>query len=483
MVQDLGGDALYKRFTDVPFPGRLLMLGCGSIGQCVLPMLLRHTDMTPDRMRILTADETGRAAAAELGIAFTVEPLSQDTYTNVLTKYLRRGDFLLNLSVDVSSIDLIDLCQKQGVLYVDTSVERWPGFSTNHAVSIVDRTIYAEFEQVQDLQRKHGAGVTAVINHGANPGLVNQFVKQALMHIARDTCEGMLPPTPRSREEWANLMHDLKVRVIQVAERDTQSTKVIKQPGEFVNTWSIDGFIVEAVQPVEVGWGTHEKELPADAHEHTFGDKAAVYLDRPGALTPVRSWTPREGSYHGFLITHSEAISTSDYYTCRDGDTVTFRPTAMYAYHPCDDAVLSLREYAGNNWKMPRTKRILMDEIERGSDELGVLLMGHKKRAYWYGSDLSIAQARELVPNQNATVMQVAAGALAAVVWALENPEKGICGPEDLDFQRVLEVALPYLGTVHGTYTSWTPLRDRRNPLFPDDMNLGDPWQFKNFRV
>jgi homospermidine synthase len=102
--------------------------------------------------------------------------------------------------------------------------------------------------------------------------------------------------------------------------------------------------------PAEFGWGTHEKELPPDGHEHVNGGKYGIYLDRPGALTPVRSWTPREGSYHGFLITHIESITTADYFTVRDAEgKVVYRPTVMYAYHPCDDAVLSLREYAGNN--------------------------------------------------------------------------------------------------------------------------------------
>ena len=278
-------------------------------------------------------------------------------------------------------------------------------------------------------------------------------------------------------------MQSLKIRVIQVAERDTQASQQLKQLDEFVNTWSIDAFLVEATQPVEIGWGTHEKEFPADGHEHTFGSKAAIYLNRPGALTSVRSWTPREGPYHGFLVTHDESITTADYYTVNDGEKVEFRPTVMYAYHPCDDAVLSLREYAGNNWKAPRKKRIMFDEIEHGADELGVLLLGHRKRAYWFGSDLSIAQARELLPGQNATTMQVAAGVLSGVIWALENPKRGIMEPEDLDFKRALEIATPYLGIVHGKYTNWTPLRDRKDPLFPEDISADDPWQFKNFRV
>jgi len=472
-------------YTKAVFPGRLLMLGCGSIGKAVLPMLLRHTDITPERIRIITSDDSGKHTAADAGIEFVLETLTPENYTSILRKNLKEGDFLLNLSVDVSSPDLIVWCQKHGVLYVDTSTERWPGFSTDATLSIMERTNYVEREQFLDLQKKYVDGPTAVVNHGANPGLISHFLKAALLDIARDVGNGAAAMgSPADQDGWAKLMQELKVRTIQVAERDTQLSPALKQADEFVNTWSIDGLLSEATMPAEFGWGTHEKELPSDGHEHASGGKYAIYLDRPGALTPIRSWTPREGPYHGFLITHIESITTADYFTIKDAEgKVVYRPTVMYAYHPCDDAVLSLREYAGNNWKQPKKKRILMDEIEHGSDELGVLIMGHKKRSYWYGSDLSIAQVRELVPHQNATTLQVAAGALGALVWALENPKRGILEPEDLDFKRILEVATPYLGTVHGKYTSWTPLRARKDPLFVEDIATADPWQFKNFRV
>lgn len=485
LVETPVAEAIQKElYTKAAFSGQLVMLGCGTIGQCILPMLLRHTDITPERMRIITANDLGKHVAAGYGIEFLVDPLTHENYAAVLKKHLKKGDFLLNLSVDVQSSDLFEWCQKHEVMYVDTSTEQWPGFAVDPGVPLEERTNYALREKISKIRQKYKEGPTAVIDHGANPGLISHFAKAAILDVARDTGYGLMPETPTTREEWAALAASLKVRVIQVAERDTQYSGKFKQPDEFVNTWSVDGFLSEATQPVEFGWGTHEKDFPGDGHEFSFGSKAAIYLDRPGALTPVRSWTPREGPYHGFLVTHDECITLAEYFTVHDENgAVVYRPTVMYAYHPCDDAVLSLREYAGNNFRQPRKKRIMFDEIEHGADELGVLLMGHRKRAYWYGSDLSIAQARELISHQNATAMQVAAGAMAALIWALENPRKGICEPEDLDFRRILEIASPYLGIVHGKYTSWTPLRERKNPLFPEDISAADPWQFKNFRV
>lgn len=58
---------------------------------------------------------------------------------------------------------------------------------------------------------------------------------------------------------------------------------------------------------------------------------------------------PDPGPQYGFLVTHNEAISIADFFTVRDKDgEVTYRPTCHYAYHPANDAVLSLHEMFGN---------------------------------------------------------------------------------------------------------------------------------------
>jgi homospermidine synthase len=101
---------------------------------------------------------------------------------------------------------------------------------------------------------------------------------------------------------------------------------------------------------------------------------------------------------------------------------------------------------------------------------------------YWYGSRLSIEQARELAPHNNATTLQVAAGILAGMVWALRHPDAGLVEPDDLDYEMVLEVASPYLGELVGEYGDWTPLQGRSR-LFREEMDEEDPWQFVNFRV
>ncbi|HEY7996400.1 MAG TPA: saccharopine dehydrogenase C-terminal domain-containing protein, partial [Steroidobacteraceae bacterium] len=393
---------------------------------------------------------------------------------------LAAGDFLLNVSVDVSSLALIELCQEKGALYLDTCIEPWPGGYTDPTVPAAKRTNYALREEALALRATSERAPTAVLTHGANPGLVSHLVKQALLNIAADT--GVDAGAPATRLEWAQLARKLGVKVIHVAERDTQIASKPKQPGEFVNTWSVDGFVSEGCQPAEMGWGTHERNFPRDGKRHDAGSGAAIYLMQPGAATRVRTWTPKAGHFYGFCITHSEAISIADYFTVREGATVAYRPTVHYAYHPSDSAVMSVHELAGRNYLQQERQRILMDEISGGIDELGVLLAGHKKNAYWYGSQLSIGEARQLAPYNNATSLQVCVSVLAGVIWAMENPNLGIVEPDEMDFRRNLEICLPYLGPVVGEYTEWTPLHERER-LFPEDLDKGDPWQFKNVRV
>lgn len=462
------------------FDGRLILLGFGSVAQATLPLLLRHLDIAPSHIRIISRSPDRTGIAAGYGIEFTAQPLTEENYEAILDSCMREGDFLLNLSVDVASLDLIRYCRRRNILYLDTCIEPWAGGYTDVSLSPSQRSNYALREQVLGLRLDRRTGPTALVTQGANPGLASVFVKQALLGMARDN--DMMPARPTRFAQWAALAQQLDIKVIHIAERDTQISGRRKQGNEFVNTWSVEGFVSEGLQPAELGWGSHERHWPHDAGRHCYGGEAAIFLNRPGVATRVRSWTPLEGPYHGFLVTHGESISIADHLTLREGGKLRYRPTVHYAYHPCDDAVLSLHEMAGKNWKLQRQHRIMRKEIDSGMDELGVLLMGNPKGAYWFGSRLSIEQARKLAPHNSATSLQVAAGILGGMVWAIRNPDAGIVEPDDIDDELVMHIAAPYLGEVVGQYSDWTPLAGRC-ALFEEPVDKDDPWQFINFRV
>jgi homospermidine synthase len=463
--------------------GPIVMIGFGSIGKGTLPLIERHFDYDKSRFVIIDPHEDGELAKQH-GVRFIKEGVTRDNYRELLVPLLTAGSgqgFCVNLSVDTSSVDIMTMCREIGALYVDTVIEPWAGFYFDKNIGPEDRSNYALRETLLAAKRKSPGGTTAVSTCGANPGMVSWFVKQALLDIARDTDTPF--NQPKSREGWSELARKLGVKGIHIAERDTQRSKSPKPMDVFVNTWSVEGFVSEGMQPAELGWGTHEKWMPENGRKHEIGCRAAIYLLQPGANTRVRSWCPTPGAQYGFLVTHNESISISDYFTVRDGQNVVYRPTCHYAYHPANDAVLSLHEIFGATGKMQEKWHILDEhEIVDGIDELGVLLYGHAKNAYWYGSQLSIEETRRVAPYQNATGMQVSSAVLAGMVWALENPTEGIVEADEMDFRRCLEIQMPYLGPVKGFYTDWTPLADRPG-LFPEDIDTSDPWQFRNVLV
>jgi homospermidine synthase len=467
--------------------GPVVMIGFGSIGRGALPLIERHFKFDRSRMTVIDPRQELREELDEQGIAFVQEAVTKKNYKKILKPLLTKGGgqgFCVNLSVDTGSVDLMRLCRDLGVLYIDTVVEPWLGFYFNDKADNASRTNYALRETLLVEKRKHPGGPTAVSTCGANPGMVSWLVKQALVNLAGDLGMTFSEPETQDREGWAGLMRRAGVKGIHIAERDTQRTKKPKPMDVFWNTWSVEGFISEGLQPAELGWGTHEKWMPKNGRKHSRGSKAAIYLEQPGANTRVRSWCPTPGPQYGFLVTHNEAISIADFFTVRSKkDKVQYRPTCHYAYHPCNDAVLSLHEMFGAAGK-PQSVHHVLDENELvdGADELGVLLYGHDRNAYWYGSQLTVEEARELAPHQNATGMQVTSAVLAGMVWALENPEAGIVEADEMDYRRCLEVQKPYLGPVKGYYTDWTPL-DGRPALFAENLDEKDPWQFRNILV
>ncbi len=457
--------------------GPIVIIGFGSIGKGTLPLIQRHFEFDAARLTVIDPNPDTHLFLAQHEVRHLQVAITRENYRAVLGELFAEGrGFCVNLSVDTSSLDLMKLCRELGVLYIDTVVEPWAGYYFDTADNAA-RTNYALRQKVRDEKAAHPGGPTAVSCCGANPGMVSWFVKEALLTLARDT--GHAVPAPERREDWAALMQGLGVKGVHVAERDTQARRLPRPRGTFVNTWSVEGFIAEGFQPAELGWGTHETWFPENGHRHDTGCRAGIWLDRPGAITRVHTWCPTPGPQFGFLVTHNEAISISDYYTVGDPAAPEFRPTCHYAYHPCDDAVLSLHEMFGSGRQQTSHEILDVDEIVEGIDELGVLLFGHERNALWYGSRLSNAEARKLAPYQNATGLQVTSAVLAGMVWALENPRAGIVETDEMDHERCLQVQRPYLGPIEAHYTDWTPLQDRWEH-FPEDIDESDPWLFRN---
>ncbi len=428
--------------------------------------------------------------ALEKGATYIQDQITQDNLDSQLKKYLSAGDFLLDLAWNIDANTILNWCHDNGVLYLNTSIEQWDPYEGGANKHPLERTLYHRHMSMREMKSKwNKVGATAIVEHGANPGLVSHLVKKSMVDIAtlalKESKAAAGVEGALTDERYNDLAHLLGIKVIHISERDTQVTNKPKQWGEFVNTWSVEGFYEEGIAPAELGWGTHEKTLPLNAYEHQSGPKNQIAIAQPGATTWVRSWVPNF-EIHGMVIRHGEAFTISDHLTVWDGSKALYRPTVHYAYCPTNEAIASMKELEMRSWDLHKNQRIMNDEITDGDDRLGVLLMGHPYKAWWTGSLLNIHDSRKLIPDQSATTVQVASAVYAAVAWAMKNPDKGLLVPDELPWREVLGYAEKYWGGIHSEASSWDPLMNRKD-LFEGwngkKVDSSDPWQFSNFLV
>jgi homospermidine synthase len=479
----------------VKFEGRVLVLGCGSVSQCLQPLLLKHLGMDFSRLSIMDFEDN-RSTVADIlaaGARYVQKRLTRQNMATLLAKHVGPGDLIIDLAWNIDCGEITQWCTDNGVMYINTSVEEWDPYLDAERQPPTTRTLYHRHRKLRSrvaTWKKNGP--TIVVEHGANPGLVSHWTKIALDDITEAMLQGRAPRATKAAlqqaagaGDYAGLAHHTGTKVIHISERDTQIANRPKEVDEFVNTWSIEGFYEEGVAPAEMGWGTHERSLPNGAHTYDYGPRSQICLAQPGMNTWVRSWVPLGGEIRGMVIRHGEALTITEHLTVWDDDRPVYRPTVHYAYLPTDAAIASLHELRMRNLVMQSRLRIMNDEITTGRDELGVLLMGHAFTSWWVGSQLDIDETRQLVPGQNATTLQVAASVLGAVFWMIRNPRRGFHVPDDLPHDRVLAVANPYLGPCPSVRSDWTPMKNRVD-LFAKWGGAAPPadddvWQFGSF--
>ncbi len=483
-----------QKLESTSFAGNVVIIGCGSVAQCTLPILLKETDISPTRITVVDFVDNRQRIQAQLsaGVTYLQQRINEENFSTLLGSLLKAGDLLIDLGWNIDTVSLIEWCRERGVLFVNTSVEAWNPYQDPERRDPREYTLYVRQMELRKMVQRWGRndGPTAVVDHGANPGLVSHFTKHAL----REICERILVTKPNDsraaaianaleKRDFKSMAQLANVQVIHVSERDTQATHTPKRVNEFVNTWSIEGLYEEGVAPAEMGWGTHERTLPPGGYEFEDGPRNAICLSSLGVNTFVRSWVP-SGQIVGMVIRHGEAFGISDRLTVWHGNKAVYRPTVHYVYCPSDAAVASLHELRMRQYELQPNHRILNDEIVEGWDELGVLLMGHDFNAWWTGTVLDIQEARELVPNQNATTVQVAISVVAAVQWMFKNPRKGFLLPDDMDEREVLALSKRYLGRFVSEQVSWNPLRDldvSYTAYGSDKPKEDEMWQFGTF--
>jgi homospermidine synthase len=476
----------------IEFKNNILIVGYGAVSKCTLPILLKEIDVPAENITVIDFEDKAGSIKEfiDKGVKFFRERITPENINSLLSKYLKSGDLLIDLAWNIDCNEIVGWCHNNNVLYINASVEEWDSLSDVKKKSPLEKSLYYRQMRLREMSKDWKDSVTAVVDHGANPGLISHFVKQGLIDIA-DRLIKEKKVSDKDRDVLLNLIKEnnfaelamkLEVKVIHCSERDEQITNRPKEVDEFVGTWSIEGLREEGTAPAEMGWGTHEKKLPKLANVPTYGPKNQIFLSQMGMNTIVHSWVPNQ-EIIGMVIRHGEAFGISDCLTVWKKRKAIYRPTVHYAYMPCHETLSSLQELKARNYNIQPKLRIMYDEIISGEDILGALLMGHKYNSWWTGSILGIDEARKLAPGQNATTVQVAIGVIAAIMWMIENPNKGFCIPDDLPYEYILKISKPYLGKFVSEPSDWTPLKNREIYFKENQESIPDkdPWQFRNF--
>ncbi|HLZ53964.1 MAG TPA: saccharopine dehydrogenase NADP-binding domain-containing protein, partial [Verrucomicrobiae bacterium] len=285
------------------FKNKILFVGYGAVAQCALPILFKHLKTPAQNVTVMDFEDRRGVLAPWLkrGVKFARKRVTRENMGELLGKYLSAGDVLIDLAWNIDCCEILQWCHERGVLYVNTSVELWDPYENSQGAPPQKMTLYWRHMNLRRMISQWSQpGPTAVVEHGANPGLISHFTKQGLIDIGKRAIKDRKITGSTAEEvqqliaggKFNRLAMKLGVKVVHCSERDTQITDEPKAVDEFANTWSVEGFREEGTTTAEMGWGTHEKELPELAHEHADGPRNQICLARMGINTWVRSWVP-----------------------------------------------------------------------------------------------------------------------------------------------------------------------------------------------
>ena len=260
------------------FNNKILIIGYGSVSQCTLPVLMDKIDVPLKNITIIDFEDKSKALKkyTDHGLKYVCEKITPGNLNQVLSEYVDDGGLLIDLAWNIGANDIIKWCHDHNVLYVNTSVELWDPVEGIYTKSLFEKSLYWRQMQLLELSESWKNAPTAVIDHGANPGLISHFVKQALLDITARICTDK-KVSPKDEEEichlakkmdFPQLAKKLGIKVIHCSERDTQITNKPKEVNEFVGTWSIEGLWEEGTSASPIGLG-HAREKFAPMGEYT----------------------------------------------------------------------------------------------------------------------------------------------------------------------------------------------------------------------
>ncbi|MDB6114125.1 MAG: hss, partial [Lacunisphaera sp.] len=168
------------------FKNKILFVGYGAVAECTLPILFKHLKVPAKNVTIMDFEDRSKKLRqwTAKGVHFVRDRVTESNMTTLLAKHVGPGDILIDLAWNIDACEILQWCHDNGVRYINTSTELWDPYSSGPNAHPTTKTLYYRHMNLRRMLKKWKTkGPTAVIEHGANPGLISHFVKQGLIDI------------------------------------------------------------------------------------------------------------------------------------------------------------------------------------------------------------------------------------------------------------------------------------------------------------
>ena len=443
----------------IKFNGNILQLGFGAVGKSFYEIVKNEIGFDNNRYFVIAATtDTIDFYLENGGIKenFSGEGLTKKDYKARLGSILKEGDLLIDFSSQTGSSNIINWCAENNVMYINTGDNDWPDEVWNG--SFFDNSINVVKMQQDFANNPNINKHPIVIQHGNNPGIVSHYAKMGLRYIVETQFKDDKNLNDLAARGAYNLLaRELGVKMVQISDKDEQQANIPFSPDVLYNTWCPESFYWECVMKAEFTIGSHEDIKGLDATEETDTEAGYIQLSKMGMEYNGLSYCP-SGEFRGRLIPHEETFSISRLLEVWEDGKLVYRPTCLFVYQACDIAEQFMQNINEGDPLPTNSQVMYYDKVTHGAEYVGTFLLGDKFDPVWLGNGVCDKLIAEMGYSswQMPTVLPVAASALGALCWMLQNQnKKGLFFPEDInEFDYIVGIAEKYIApTIYQTFT------------------------------
>ena len=465
----------------VTFDGKIVQFGFGAVGKSFYEKVRKEIKFNENKYYVITTNKEEFTAYVNLGgmvANFIVAEIAKDNFEQVFSKYLNEGDLLIDFADTVGTKDICKWCAEKNIMYTNTGEADWPeNWYSIFNENLKKQEIKAYYQNINEKNK-----YPIVLQHGNNPGLVSHFVKAGLEYIVNNQYKKNKEIKELIKHNKFNeVAQKIGLKMIHVNDIDLQKINETYNKDTLYNTWCVDSFFFEMLSEATFDIGTDEKITYTDDCKLLDNVNGFIEFKNLAIDKKCKTIYPN-GKFNGFLVPHEETITIAKSLEVRQNNKTIYRPSVMFIYSPCEyarkyfetakigeyvdskvpkqlDAESKDEEIIVRGYKYPKNATIVYKEnIESGTEYVGVLLLGNNFNPVWVGNRIEIPYLYKHEKDsywQTPTITPVAMSALSAVCWMIKNKEKGgIYFPEDIpDYKYIIKTAEKYISkTIYKTF-------------------------------